>query len=53
MKTGIIYTTTPVYEAQANPTESVNRVLKTIIVFFLYDYQQDWDAYTSAVHGTL
>ena len=45
----------------ANPTERVNRVLKTMIVAFLRDDHRDWDlhlhefrfAYNTAVHGSL
>ena len=58
---GIVHTTNPVYHAQANPTERVNRVLKTMIVAFLKDDHRDWDlhlheflfAYNTAVHGSL
>ncbi|XP_033225941.1 uncharacterized protein LOC117178627 [Belonocnema kinseyi] len=58
---GIIHTTTPVYHVQENPTERVNRVLKTLIVSFLQNNHQDWDlhlsefrfAYNSALHGTV
>ena len=58
---GILHTTNPVYHAQANATERVNRILKTMIVSFLQKNHQDWDlhlhefhfAYNSAVHGSL
>ena len=56
---GIVHTTNPVYHAQENPTERVNRVLKTMIVVFLRDNNRDWDlhefrfAYNTAVHGSL
>ena len=36
-------TTNPVHHAQANPTERVNRVLKTMIVAFLRDDHKEWD----------
>ena len=58
---GIIHTTNPVYHAQANSTERVNRVLKTMIISFLRENHKEWDlhlsefrfAYNTAVHGTL
>ena len=58
---GIIHTKNPVYHPQANPTERVNRVLKTMIVSFLGNNHGDWDlhlnefrfAYNTAVHGSL
>ena len=31
------------YHAQANPTERVNRLLKTMIVAFVRDDHKDWD----------
>ena len=58
---GIFHTTNPVYLAQANPTERVNRVLKTMIVAFLRDDHKEWDlhlhefrfAYNTPVDGSL
>ena len=57
----IVHTTYPVYHAQANPTERVNRVLKTMIAAFLRNDHRDWDwhlhdfrfAYNNAVYGSL
>ena len=39
----IHHTKTPPYHAQANPTERVNRCLKTMIVAFLGQDHRDWD----------
>ena len=58
---GILHTTNPVYHAQANPTEKVNRVSKTMSVAFLRDDHRDWDlhlhefrfAYNTSNHGSL
>ena len=58
---GIVHTTNPVYHAQANPIERVNRILKTMKVAFLTDDHRHWDlhlhefrfAYNTAVHGSL
>ena len=57
----IVHTTSSVYHAQANPTERVNRVLKTMIVAFLRDDHRDGGlhlyefrfTYNTAVHGSL
>lgn len=58
---GIIHSMNLVYHSQANLTERVNRVLKTMIVSFLQDYHKEWDmhlhelrfAFSTAVHGSL
>ena len=55
----IHHSKTPPYHAQANPTERVNRVLKTMIVAFLGQDHRDWDlhvkefrfAYNTATHS--
>ena len=57
---GIYHAQTPPYHAQANPTERVNRSLKTMIVAFLGQDHRDWDlhvkefrfAYNTATHST-
>lgn len=56
-----MHTTNPVYHTQANPTERVNRVLKTMVVTFLNANHKEWDVYlhefrfafNTAVHGSL
>lgn len=57
----IAHTTKPVYHGQSDPTERVNRVLKTMIVSFLTKDHRDWDqhlpkfrfVYNTAVNNTL
>lgn len=56
-----MYTTNPVYHAQANTTEKVKRVLQTMIVAFLQKNHKDRDvnvhefmfAFNTPVHGAL
>ena len=42
---GISQTFTPYYCPQANPTERVNRVIKTMISSYLGKHHNDWDLY--------
>lgn len=56
----IFHSKTPPYHAQANPTERVNRSLKTMIVAFLGQDHRDWDvhvkefrfAYNTSTHSS-
>ena len=41
----IFHSTTPPYHPQANPVERVNRILKTMIVFFIENDHGNWDQY--------
>jgi len=58
---GIIHTTVPPYQPQANPVERVNRMLKTMITAFLENDHREWDvhltefrfAYNTAYHTSL
>lgn len=58
---GILQTTSPLHHAQANPTKRVNRILKTMIVTFLYQNHRNWDAhlpdfrypFNKAIHSAL
>lgn len=40
---------TAYYHPQANPTERINRVLKTILTAYVHDNQRDWDKYLPSV----
>ena len=40
---GAKHETTPIYHAQANPTERVNRTLKTRIMAFVENSHRNWD----------
>lgn len=44
-ESGIEHELTPVYHAQANPTERVNKTIKTMIRAFVSDNHKEWDKY--------
>jgi len=57
----ITHTTVPPYHPQANPVEQVNKILKTMIIFFIEKDHREWDrylskfrfAYNTAFHSSL
>lgn len=40
---------TPFYHAQANPTERVNRTLKTMLIAYVNDNHRKWDLYLNKI----
>ncbi|CAB0040754.1 unnamed protein product [Trichogramma brassicae] len=57
---GVIHSTIPIYTANANPVERVNRTYKTMMISYIEENVKTWDehiyeltfAFNTAVHGS-